>query len=94
MLMANYGHIRRLYATWLRIQNGCNDRYHSTFKQYGGRGIVVCEDWDDYLVFRDWAMSQGYDPTAPRGVCTVQRHDPDGDFDPENCYIRWKNPHQ
>lgn len=92
--MTEHHRYRRLYTAWQRIQAQCNDRNCPTFKHYGAKGIIVCEEWDDYHAFRDWAISQGYEPDAPRGACTVQRIDPNDDFCPDNCFVKWKNPHQ
>ena len=39
------------------------------------------------MAFREWALENGYDETAPRGVCTIEREDTDGDYCPENCMI-------
>ena len=52
---------------------------------YGGRGITICNEWDDFLQFHNWAMSVGYDENAEYMSCTLDRIDVDGNYEPSNC---------
>lgn len=77
----------RLYrSVWSAIKQRCeNPNYHGYYL-YGGRGIKVCDEWkNSYLVFREWALRNGYDPNAPYGQCTIDRIDVNGNYEPGNC---------
>lgn len=78
----------RLYGVWSAMKARCYNPHVREYRFYGARGIKVCEEWkDNFGSFRDWMISNVYDEDAPRGQCTIDRINPDGDYCPENCRI-------
>ena len=71
-----------LYNRWQTIMHRCYDKSRKKYKDYGGRGIVVCEDWHNPNAFINWALASGYSKDLQ-----LDRKDNNGNYEPANC--RW-----
>ena len=73
----------RLHTIWDKMKARCYNKNSTAYKNYGGRGIKVCQEWlDDFMNFYNWSMNNGYQ----EGL-TIDRIDSDSSYEPNNC--RW-----
>lgn len=74
-----------LFGRWYRMVRRCTNPREAGYKNYGGRGISVCEAWIDPAVYIAY-VEQELGP-QPSSSYSIDRIDNDGDYEPGN--IRW-----
>lgn len=67
------------YNTWASMLSRCRNPNNSDWKNYGGRGIRVCEHWNE---FANFFKDMGFKPSPE---LTIERKNNDGNYEPSNC---------
>lgn len=77
----------RLYRIWQGMLERCKNPKATNYKNYGGRGIRVCTEWENFEAFRDWSLSHGYNDSL-----SIDRRSNDDGYNEKNC--RWYTPRE
>lgn len=75
---------KRLYRIWAGMKTRCNTKSSSRYKYYGAKGIKIYNEWNNYKIFKEWALKNGYTE-----LLTIDRINSIGNYQPNNC--RWIN---
>ena len=70
----------RLYSIWHSMRSRCYYNKHNKYAYYGGRGITICKQWNDFKNFYKWAMNNGYKKNL-----SIDRLNNNKNYKPSNC---------
>lgn len=85
--MARKEKIHPIYWTWRGMLQRCENPSDEAYKNYGFRGIKVCDEWHKFVPFCDWALANGWQ----KGL-QLDRINNNGNYEPGNC--RWATPQE
>ena len=71
---------KRLHSVWADMKRRCKNPSRENYPHYGGRGITVCPEWEDFNNFYEWAIVNGYS----QGL-SLDRINNNGNYEPANC---------
>lgn len=73
------------------MRKRCNNKNRSNYHNYGGKGVRVCQEWDDFRNFMRWSFENGYYEQVKDGIkkgkLSIDRINSNGNYEPNNC--RW-----
>ena len=71
----------KLYTIWIDMKDRCFNPNNTSYSNYGGRNIKVCNEWKhDFKTFKEWAFKNGY-----KEGLSIERINNNKDYSPNNC---------
>ncbi len=67
------------YRAWINMRTRCLNKNYRDYKYYGGRGISICKEWNNFTIF---LKDMGQRPSSTH---SIDRKDNDGNYEPTNC---------
>ena len=80
------GHKTKLYNIWIEMRRRCYTKSCKSYKDYGGRGITICDEWSTFPPFKEWAINNGY-----KEGLSIERINVNDNYSPLNCIWIPKN---
>ena len=74
------------FRTWIAMRQRCGDKKNKRYKDYGGRGIAVCDRWEESFI--NFSKDMGNQPDGH----VIDRIDNNGNYEASNC--RWVTQRQ
>lgn len=71
----------KLYYVWNGMKSRCLNPNQKSYKNYGERGIKICDEWLNFNNFYEWAMNNGY-----KEGLSIERENVNGNYEPSNCH--------
>jgi hypothetical protein len=68
-----------LFSTWCDMKNRCYYKKHNRYNNYGGKGIIVCDEWHTFINFYNWAIQFWKENLS------IDRIDNLKNYEPNNC---------
>ena len=82
---------KRIYKLYYSMIERCTNPNLKCYNSYGGRGILVCNEWSEdngFINFYHWAMKNGYNEKL--NFTSIERINVNGNYEPNNC--TWIKP--
>jgi hypothetical protein len=80
--LATKNNVHRLHSIWRGIKKRCLTKSVIAYKDYGGRGINISNEWLEFINFYNWSLNNGYADNL-----SIDRINNEGGYEPTNC--RW-----
>ncbi len=87
-LLKHGGAGTRIYNIWKLMRSRCNNHNRPRFHRWGGRGITIFHEWNDFNIFKKWALESGYSDNLE-----IDRINNNDSYTPTNCQWITKSKH-